>query len=118
MAKRTHLDRTFQQALQYSQQNRTADATKLYEQILGEDPGYTMVYHNLTESLMNLGKSDEALLRLQNAERKFPEDAYLLMAFGGFYFRSNNHKKARQFGIIIFNDGHFSRKCLCQNPPQ
>ena len=93
----SRLDRTFQQAVQHHQNGQFEKAEVLYEQVLTEDASYTQAYGNLTDVFLKQGKMDLALMRLQSAEKEYPNDPAILTAFCAIFSQTENFNKALDY---------------------
>ncbi|HTH52671.1 MAG TPA: tetratricopeptide repeat protein [Edaphobacter sp.] len=80
----------------YAQKNKTADATRSFEQALQRDPEDRAALRELAALLMNTGQLDRAAETLQKGSKLYPDDDGFLANLANVYFRQNKLDEAKQ----------------------
>ena len=75
---------------------RYAEAVVAFRQLLQSEPGMTDVWQMYGDSLMKLGREDEALAALKEAARLSPMNPQVMMALSDYYLEIGNYAEARR----------------------
>jgi len=78
------------------QRGQFAEAVVAFRKLLADEPGMTDVWQMYGDSLMKLGREEEALAALKEAARLSPGNPQVLMALSDYYLEIGNYAEARR----------------------
>jgi superkiller protein 3 len=79
----------------YLQEKNNAEAATWFKTSIGRNKGYSAAYIGLAESLLGMGRLDEAIGQLQQGVQEMPADAELLLAYGQALAKGGRFAEAR-----------------------
>jgi superkiller protein 3 len=89
----------------YLQEKNNAEAANWFKTSIGRNKGYPAAYIGLAESLLGMGRLDEAIGQLQEGVQEVPADAELLLAYGQALAKAGRFAEARaQLEDVIKKD--------------
>jgi len=78
------------------QRGQYAEAVVAFQKLLKDEPGMTDVWQMYGDSLMKLGREEEALTALKEAARLSPGNPQVLMALSDYYLEIGDYAAARR----------------------
>jgi arylsulfatase A-like enzyme/Flp pilus assembly protein TadD len=75
---------------------RYAEAVDVFGRLLKTEPGMTDVWQMYGDSLMKLGREEDALAALTEAARLSPSNPQVMMALSDYYLGTGNYAEARR----------------------
>jgi len=79
----------------YLQEKNNAEAATWFKTSIGRNKGYPAAYIGLAESLLGMGRLDEAIGELQQGVQEAPADAELILAYGQALAKGGRFAEAR-----------------------
>lgn len=79
----------------YFEEQNHAEALRWFQTSVKRNSKYRDAQLGLSESLIALGRLDEAVVQLEAASNHIPDDASILLALGDAYFRAGRFSEAR-----------------------